>query len=73
MFTLFLGVAYVQGYDDALEADRAAFGRFFHALLGRGIYLAPSQFEAGFISLAHTEADVRQFAVAAAESLAEVL
>jgi len=73
MFTLFLGVACVRGYDDALEADRAAFGRFFHALLGRGIYLAPSQFEAGFISLAHTEADVRQFAVAAAESLAEVL
>ena len=73
MFTLFLGVARVESYGDAVKADTAAFGRFFHALLERGIYVAPSQFEAAFISLAHTEADVRQFAAAASESLAEVL
>ena len=73
MFTLFLGVGRVECYGDAVEADTGAFGRFFHALLERGVYVAPSQFEAAFISLAHTEADVRQFAAAAAESLAEVL
>ena len=73
MFTLFLGVGCVETYEDAVEADTTAFGRFFHALLERGVYVAPSQFEAAFISLAHTEADVRQFAAAVAESLAEVL
>jgi glutamate-1-semialdehyde 2,1-aminomutase len=73
MFTLFLGVGCVETYGDAVEADTTAFGRFFHALLERGVYVAPSQFEAAFISLAHTEADVRQFAAAVAESLAEVL
>jgi glutamate-1-semialdehyde 2,1-aminomutase len=73
MFTVFLGIERVRSFEDAVEADTTAFARFFHALLERGIYVAPSQFEAGFISLAHTEADVTQFTTAVADSLAEVL
>jgi glutamate-1-semialdehyde 2,1-aminomutase len=43
---------------DAMRSDRARFARFFHGMLDRGVYLAPSQFEAGFISTAHTSADI---------------
>ncbi len=43
---------------DALRCDRERFARFFHGMLRAGIYFAPSQFEAGFISTAHTEADI---------------
>lgn len=45
-------------YDGAKRCDTAAFARYFHAMLAQGIYLAPSQFEAYFVSDAHTEADV---------------
>ncbi|MBM3845794.1 MAG: glutamate-1-semialdehyde-2,1-aminomutase [Verrucomicrobia bacterium] len=54
---------------DAMLSDRARFGRFFHAMLSRGVYLAPSQFEAGFISLAHTPEDIEATLRAAAESV----
>ncbi|MFQ6028161.1 MAG: glutamate-1-semialdehyde 2,1-aminomutase [Dehalococcoidia bacterium] len=40
------------------QSQTASYGRYFHAMLERGVYLAPSQFEAGFVSLAHTEADI---------------
>jgi glutamate-1-semialdehyde 2,1-aminomutase len=73
MFTLFLGVERVDNLTEATAADTAAFGRFFHEMLERGIYLPPSQFEAAFISLAHTEADIGRFTEAAAESLARAL
>ena len=46
----------------------ARYGRFFHAMLDRGIYLPPAQLEAGFVSLAHTDADVDAFLVAAGEA-----
>jgi glutamate-1-semialdehyde 2,1-aminomutase len=58
MFTGFFGQGPVTDYASAKKADTQAYGRFFHALLERGVYLAPSQFEAGFVSLAHTEADI---------------
>jgi glutamate-1-semialdehyde 2,1-aminomutase len=45
---------------DAQASDKAAFARFFHACLERGVYFAPSQFEAGFISLAHTIEDIEK-------------
>ena len=45
------------------------FARFFHALLTRGVYIAPSQFETGFISAAHTEQDIEQTARAVREAL----
>ena len=47
----------------------SGYGRYFHAMLDRGVYLAPSQFEAGFISLAHTEDDIDR-TLAAAEDMA---
>ena len=48
----------VTDFQSALKADTAAYGRFFHAMLDRGIYPPPSQFEAWFLSAAHTERDV---------------
>ena len=58
----------VHNLDDAMKCDRERFGRFFHGMLQEGIYLAPSQFEAGFISAAHTEEDVAKTAEAATKA-----
>ena len=70
MFCLFFTHGPVLRLDDAQRSDRAAFGRYFHACLDKGVYFAPSQFETGFISLAHTEADIAQTARVAKEALA---
>lgn len=51
---------------DAMKADRERFKKFFHGMLDAGVYLAPSQFEAGFISTAHSEADIEKTVSAAA-------
>ena len=51
-----------------MDSDVPAFKRFFHAMLDRGIYLAPSAFEAGFVSSAHDEADIDATITAAGES-----
>ena len=59
-------------WDTASIADRARYGRFFHAMLARGISLAPSQFEANFISGAHTADDIAETVTAVAESLEAV-
>jgi glutamate-1-semialdehyde 2,1-aminomutase len=56
MFTLFFRPQPVRNAGDALDCDRERFGRFFHALLRRGVYFAPSPFEAGFLSTTHSEA-----------------
>jgi len=69
MFCLFFTSGPVLQLADAQRSDRAAFGRFFHACLEEGVYFAPSQFETGFISLAHTEADIAQTARITAQSL----
>jgi glutamate-1-semialdehyde 2,1-aminomutase len=58
MFCLFLTERPVANLDDARTADLPGFARLFHRLLDQGIYIAPSQFETGFLSAAHTEADV---------------
>ena len=56
----------VHNLQDAMRSDRQRFAKFFHGMLADGIYFAPSQFEAGFISTAHTEQDIdRTIAVAA--------
>lgn len=55
-------------YASAKHADTARFGRFFHAMLERGVYLAPSQFEAAFVSLAHTDTIVADTLAAAADA-----
>lgn len=52
---------------DAMKSDRDRFGKFFHGMLDEGVYLAPSQFEAGFVSAAHTGADIEQTVKAAAK------
>lgn len=57
---------------DALRSDRARFARFFHGMLSRGVYLAPSQFEAGFLSTAHSLGDIEQTVAAAREALRSV-
>jgi len=69
MLTLFLGVRSVTDCASAKRADTARFARFFRAMLEEGIYLPPSQFEAMFVSLAHTEADVVRLARAAGTAL----
>jgi glutamate-1-semialdehyde 2,1-aminomutase len=58
MLTGFFCPGPVTDYATALRADRQRYAHFFHQLLARGVYVAPSQFEASFVSLAHTEADV---------------
>ena len=54
---------------DAMKSDRERFKKYFHGMLAEGIYLAPSQFEAGFISTAHTTADIGRTVKAAAKVL----
>ncbi len=57
----------VHNLADAMKSDRERFKKYFHGMLDEGIYLAPSQFEAGFISTAHTSADIDQTVRAAAK------
>ncbi|PAX57951.1 glutamate-1-semialdehyde 2,1-aminomutase [Brunnivagina elsteri] len=65
MFGLFFTNGPVHNYEDAKKSDTAKFGRFHRGMLERGIYLAPSQFEAGFTSIAHTEEDIDKTLAAA--------
>ncbi|MFM6828531.1 MAG: glutamate-1-semialdehyde 2,1-aminomutase, partial [Dolichospermum sp.] len=65
MFGLFFTSGPVHNYEDAKNADTAKFGRFHRGMLEHGVYLAPSQFEAGFTSLAHTTEDIEQTLAAA--------
>ncbi|MBN1846345.1 MAG: glutamate-1-semialdehyde 2,1-aminomutase [Sedimentisphaerales bacterium] len=69
MGCLFFTDKCVRDFDDALRCDTAAYGRYFHAMLERGIYLPPSQFEAFFLSAAHSEADIERTIAANYESL----
>ena len=69
MFGMFFTGEPVRNYDDAKKSDLAKFSRFHRGMLEEGIYLAPSQFEAGFTSLAHTEADVDRTIAAAQKVL----
>ena len=68
MFTFFFTGGPVTDYESAKRSDTARFGRFFRAMLDRGIYLAPSQFEAAFLSAAHSEEDIRKTVAAAREA-----
>jgi glutamate-1-semialdehyde 2,1-aminomutase len=72
MLGFFFADGPVTDLTSAKRSDVALYGRFFHAMLDRGVYLAPSQFEAGFVSLAHTEADVDRTIAAADDALSEV-
>jgi glutamate-1-semialdehyde 2,1-aminomutase len=68
MFGLYFAAECPSTYAEVMAADKAAFNRFFHAMLEKGVYLAPSAFEAGFVSIAHSEADIAA-TVAAAEAV----
>ncbi|HEX5417761.1 MAG TPA: glutamate-1-semialdehyde 2,1-aminomutase [Chloroflexota bacterium] len=70
MFTTFFANEPVVDYVTARRADTLRYARYFRAMLDRGIYLAPSQFEAGFLSLAHTPDDRAQTVAAAREAFA---
>ena len=69
MFGMFFTGEPVHNYEDAKKSDLAKFGRFHRGMLERGIYLAPSQFEAGFTSLAHSEEDIEKTLIAARQVL----
>ncbi len=72
MFTLFFTEDPAVDYVSAKKADTALYGRFFHKALEHGIYMAPSQFEAAFISSAHTDHDLELFLKAFEHALAEL-
>jgi glutamate-1-semialdehyde 2,1-aminomutase len=69
MFCLYFTDREVIDFETAKAADTARFSLYFSGMLDRGIYLAPSQFEAGFISLAHTKADIDKTARAAYDTM----
>jgi glutamate-1-semialdehyde 2,1-aminomutase len=71
MWTLFMSAEEVLDWDRAATCDRERFARFFRAMLARGISLAPSQFEACFLSAAHDEADVAATIAACGQALRE--
>ncbi len=72
MFGLFFTAGPVHNYEDAKKSDSAKFGRFHRGMLERGIYLAPSQFEAGFTSVAHTQEDIDQTLKAARDVMSKI-
>jgi glutamate-1-semialdehyde 2,1-aminomutase len=69
MFTLFFTTRKVRDFASAKTCDTSRFNQFFHAMLEQGIYLPPSQFEAAFISAAHTDDDIDRTIEAARKAL----
>ncbi|HZU32887.1 MAG TPA: glutamate-1-semialdehyde 2,1-aminomutase, partial [Candidatus Angelobacter sp.] len=69
MFTWFFQPGEVHDWDTAAKSDTQAFGKFHNAMLERGIYLPPSQYEAMFMSAAHTDEDIQKTIAAAAEAV----
>lgn len=72
MFGFFFTEGPVHNYEDAKKSDLVKFSRFHRGMLERGVYLAPSQFEAGFTSFAHTEADIDRTLAVAREVMAMI-
>jgi glutamate-1-semialdehyde 2,1-aminomutase len=72
MLTPFFTTEPVRDYQSALKADTQAYGRFFHAMLARGVYPPPSQFEAWFLSGAHSDKDLDATLKAAREAMKKV-
>jgi glutamate-1-semialdehyde 2,1-aminomutase len=70
MFTWFFTPGPVTDWESASKSNTQAFARFFHALLDNGVYLPPSQYEAAFLSAAHTEQDIQQTIAAAKQAFA---
>jgi glutamate-1-semialdehyde 2,1-aminomutase len=72
MFGVYFRAASPESYAQVMECDKNAFNRFFHSMLDQGVYLAPSAFEAGFVSAAHNDADIGATIAAASEAFAKV-
>jgi glutamate-1-semialdehyde 2,1-aminomutase len=72
MFGFFLCEGPVRNFEEAKATDSERFGKLHRAMLKRGIYLAPSAFEAGFTSLAHSDADIDATIQAFRESFVEI-
>ena len=72
MFTVFFTETDVRDFQTAKTSDTERYARFFHAMLRRGVYLPPSQFETGFLSLAHTKSDIKATIELAREAFREV-
>ena len=72
MITVFFCAGPVVDYASAKASDTRRFGRFFHAMLERGVYLPPAQFEAAFVSLAHGDAEIDLTVRAASEAFRQV-
>ena len=68
MFGVYFSAVPPTSYAEAMATDKDAFNRFYHAMLDQGVYLAPSAFEAGFVSAAHSDADIDATVAAAARS-----
>lgn len=72
MFSLFFGEGPIRSHEDVKKCDIQRFNQFFHEMLRRGVYLAPSQFEAGFLATAHTAEIIDEVLQKAEDALAEV-
>jgi glutamate-1-semialdehyde 2,1-aminomutase len=72
MFGLYFSAGNPTSYAEMMLADKNAFNKFFHSMLDSGIYLGPSAFEAGFVSAAHTDADIEQTVQAASKAFASL-
>ncbi len=72
MFGLYFAAKPPTGYAEVMACDKEAFNRFFHLMLVEGVYLAPSAFEAGFVSAAHTDADIDATIAAARKAFAKL-
>ncbi|MFT3734256.1 MAG: glutamate-1-semialdehyde 2,1-aminomutase [Rhodocyclaceae bacterium] len=72
MFGLYFSAQVPQSFADVMASDRERFNRFFHLMLDAGHYLAPSAFEAGFVSAAHTDADIAATIAAAEAAFAQL-
>jgi glutamate-1-semialdehyde 2,1-aminomutase len=68
MFGIYFAGAVPASYGQIMATDKDRFNRFFHAMLDRGVYLAPSAFEAGFVSAAHDEAAIGETVAAARQA-----
>ena len=72
MFGFYFSETIPQSFADVMNSDRTRFNAFFHGMLNKGIYLAPSAFEAGFVSAAHSEEDILNTIAAAKEVFAQL-
>ena len=72
MFGIYCLPEQPKGFADVMKADQALFNSFFHGMLERGVYFAPSTFEAGFVSITHDDAVIEKTIEAARETFADI-